>query len=105
MEPSNPQTLSRKQIRSEIERILSQTVLRNTQTANAGLTSRRIAARRSLSFRIERSLYRRAPDMDWYNDREALQWRVVKIAQEMLYASIRREEQRAVERQRGGRLI
>jgi hypothetical protein len=43
--------------------------------------------------------------MEWYNDREALQWRVVKIAQEMLYASIRREEQRAVERQRGGRLI
>ena len=32
--------------------------------------------------------------MQWYADRSALGWRVVKIAQEMLAASVRRDVER-----------
>ena len=33
--------------------------------------------------------------MRWYEDRSALSWRVVKIAQEMLMTSMRRDDERS----------
>lgn len=86
--------ITRKIIRLEVERILSRTVLPIRTTTNSRQVARRIAARKSLAIRIENSLYRRAPNMQWYADRSALGWRVVKIAQEMLAASVRRDVER-----------
>jgi hypothetical protein len=87
MPPQNPAGAAshppntRQIVRDEIERILSQTVL---PLPAHRLTARRVAARKSLAMRIEKSLYKRAPNMNWYADRTALAWRVVRIAQEML---------------------
>eukprot|EP00956_Cyclotella_meneghiniana_P044757 scaffold334474_cov86-Cyclotella_meneghiniana.AAC.1 len=92
--PSHP-LATRKTMRNEINRILSQTVLPPPIDRNSHRMARRIAARKALSFRIEKSLYRRAPSMKWYNDRSALTQRVIKIAKEMLRATIRRDEERS----------
>lgn len=92
------QEISRPEMRNEVERILSRTILRIPH-GDPRRTARRTAARKRLAVRIEQSLYRRAPDMAWYSDRTALGWRVVEIAKEMMAASMRRSAERAARRQ------
>eukprot|EP00956_Cyclotella_meneghiniana_P006380 scaffold8367_cov91-Cyclotella_meneghiniana.AAC.5 len=79
--------ITRVQIRNQIKLILIRRLRIPPSTGDSNATHLRrlrIRAIKQLTIRIESSLYRRAMNMEWYSDLRMLEWRVVRIAHEML---------------------
>lgn len=91
----SPPMITRVQLRNQIKLILIQRLRIPPSTGDSNamqLRRLRIKAIKQLTIRIESSLYRRALNMEWYSDTQMLEWRVVKIAREMLIKKNGRSE-------------
>lgn len=90
------ETNTRVQMRQRIKIILIRRLSMPPHTNNgidaAQLRRRRNLLIKELALRIESSLYRRSLSMEWYADLRMLEWRVVRIAREMLMKNSERYE-------------